>query len=82
MAIETERKCDGCDKPLGFIESQYWSVCMDCTKARARVATTGGRCKCGRKARQSNLHETHPGRDAGRKWYSCLRCLGSMEQVR
>lgn len=78
----TTKTCEGCGRPLNpFDLAGRWSVCMDCTKARHRSATTGGRCKCGRKAREGDLCEVNPGRPTGRKWIPCLRCLGTIKQV-
>lgn len=67
--------CTGCGKPLGAIEALYWEVCLDCTKARNRAFTNGGRCVC-RSKRPSELHKT-----GSRSWISCLRCLGTIKQV-
>ena len=70
-----ERTCDGCGKPLGVVEATMWSVCMDCTKARARSAFNG-RCHCGRLR--------VPGRErsvGSRRWIPCQRCLGTIKQV-
>lgn len=69
------RFCDGCGDKLGPMDYLY-SVCMDCTKARQRAATTGGMCKCGANKRTSPLRSS-----GSRKWYSCKRCLGTIKQV-
>lgn len=75
-------RCEGCLKALSVFEAVAgYTVCMACVKARHRAAITH-KCACGAGYRRySDLHETHPGRDFGRKWYDCLRCLGQIKQV-
>jgi hypothetical protein len=64
--------CEGCGKTLGGLEATMWTVCMPCTRARARTATVNhGRCTCGRRAR------LRPVEHLGRKWQACDRCLGA-----
>jgi len=67
--------CEGCGKPLGPMDVGY-TVCFECTKARAKTACTGGRCHCGRKARPGS-----PRRVYSRSWIPCHRCLGTIRQV-
>ncbi len=77
-----EEVCEGCGKSW-FNIFRDGAVCMDCVHARARVAFSGS-CKCGRKARPGKL--SGPvfrinGRDIGRKFIPCKRCLGVIRQV-
>lgn len=65
--------CTGC---LGPQDSPSYTVCMECTKARCRTATTRGGCKCGRKARPTEVK-----RVGSRTWISCHRCLGQIKQL-
>lgn len=72
-----ETRCAGCDTPLGVFDIGY-SVCMDCTKARAKVATGRGGCKCPKsKKRPTEVL----GRPRQRQWIACNRCLGTITQV-
>lgn len=74
-------KCEGCLGPLPQLDLiQGYRVCFACTQARQRAAMTHT-CGCGRQRRESELHELYPGQDIGRKWYTCLRCLGTTRQV-
>lgn len=78
--------CEGCGRRLGPIEALQWSVCMDCTKARARAAQTNGRCKCGSKRRPGDELSTggvtiNGTRRGGRSWIPCRRCLGTIRQT-
>jgi hypothetical protein len=69
--------CEGCDKPLGVVESLRYTVCMECTIARHRKVTKhGGMCKCGRKRRPGDLLD-----NGARSWIPCRRCLGTIKQV-
>jgi hypothetical protein len=72
----TVRLCEGCGKPLGFIESQRWPVCLPCTRARQRAATTGGRCRCPRSQRREVTVNNQY-----RRWVACARCLGVVRQL-
>lgn len=63
--------CEGCGMPTWATNNPCW----ECVKARARAATTGGRCKCGRKRRE-RVVETRV-----RCWVSCERCLGVVRQL-
>lgn len=66
--------CDGCG---GARDSFRYSVCMGCTKARARAAVTH-RCTCrGSKRRPTPVL----GSPRGRQWIGCTRCLGTIRQV-
>jgi len=65
--------CEGCGKPLGL---GPWAVCMDCTRARARAATSGWRCRCGNRRREGAERSI-----GGRRWVPCLRCLGTVRQL-
>ena len=67
--------CEGCGKELGAVEALSWDVCLDCTKARHR-AVVGRGCKCGRKARPTEVLRT-----GSRSWISCFRCLGQIRQL-
>jgi hypothetical protein len=72
---EAVSRCEGCDRRLGALEALHWSVCLDCTKARARTATTH-RCGCGRSARPGSTQ-----RIGSRSWVPCRRCLGTIRQL-
>ncbi len=72
--------CEGCGRPLGVVEAQRWNVCLPCTKARHRSATTGGRCRCGNKARPG-AECGNPIGSGGVRWIPCRRCLGSIRQT-
>lgn len=89
--IETDARCDGCLRALTvFDQVGGWTVCLECTKARHRAAMTH-RCACGRRRRESEVHATagvtvrHVDgtikRVGGRRWISCLRCLGQVRQL-
>ncbi len=67
--------CTGCEKELNPVEALRWDVCLDCTKARHRAVVAGG-CKCGRKARPTEVLRT-----GSRTWISCHRCLGQIKQL-
>jgi hypothetical protein len=55
---------------------QGYRVCFACTQSR-QAAAMDHRCHCGvGRRRISELHEHY-----SRKWYSCLRCLGTVEQI-
>mgnify|MGYP001377201409 CR=1 FL=1 len=70
--------CTGCGKSIW-----RWAgdPCWDCVKARARAATTGGRCKCGNKRKEGAPIVAYRinGRD-GRTFTKCGRCLGTVRQ--
>lgn len=66
--------CEGCGAQLGAIEALRWSVCMDCTRARAATVGRHGRCACGRKARP------RPASNGVRSWSACERCLGAIPE--
>lgn len=75
--------CAGCGKEWINI-FQDGGVCMDCVKARHRAVVNGGRCSCGRKAKPGKV--SGPvfkvnGRDIGRKFIPCGRCLGVIKQI-
>lgn len=63
--------CKGCENDT------YNGVCMDCTRARAKSATTRGGCKCGSKKVPSTVKSN----GLGRSWISCDRCLGQIKQL-
>jgi hypothetical protein len=69
------RPCEGCGAPLDARDSTY-TVCYGCTIARAHAVQTK-RCVCRSKQRLSGTHQT-----GSRKWISCLRCLGTVRQLR
>lgn len=70
--------CEGCREPLSIMDQMITDrrVCMPCTKARHKAAMTH-RCSCGKQKRPSEVH----GLPRQRQWISCLRCLGTIEQV-
>lgn len=78
MEIVVEiQMCEGCDTPLDTLSLVGgYSVCMPCTKARHK-AVLSRKCSCG-KATQEKLCQVGK---HGRKWISCLRCLGTVRQV-
>lgn len=69
--------CDACLEPCNPVEAAFSRpMHMECVKARAKAAMTH-RCSCGKKKRPSEVH----GLPRQRQWISCLRCLGTIEQV-
>jgi len=70
------KTCEGCGAEMGVVEAMRWGVCLPCTMARAKAATTGGKCKCGRKRRPREASN-----GLGRRWLACDRCLGSIRQL-
>jgi hypothetical protein len=71
------RTCEGCGTPLTGLDAfGKYPVCFDCVRARARTATTGQRCRCGR--RKNPTTQTRPwlGRTETRQ--VCNRCLGAV----
>ncbi len=74
-----DEKCEGCGKPLGVVEAGRWSVCFDCTKARARSVGARGKCVCGSKRKPGA--ELAPFGKRGRRWIPCKRCLGTIKQT-
>ena len=70
MNFNSNGTCEVCGGP------SFWSPCMDCVRARARSATTGHRCVCGRKRIESAVK-----RVGSRTWISCERCLGTVKQL-
>lgn len=73
--MEIKKTCQGCGKELGAVEATMWEVCLDCTKAR-HLAAAGGGCKCGSKARPTEVKQL-----GSRRWISCNRCLGQIRQL-
>jgi hypothetical protein len=74
--------CDGCGKEWFNVFCDN-GVCMDCVRARAKAAFSG-RCSCGRRARPDGVKGAvvlFNGRDIGRKFIPCKRCLGVIKQV-
>ena len=77
--------CEGCGKPLDPITiaqcalgtNPKVNICFPCVQARAKTVANGGRCKCGSKRRENS--EQH--QIGSRRWYTCLRCLGTTRQV-
>ena len=67
--------CDGCGRPLNPVESLRWTVCLDCTRARART-TLSGRCTCGTYKVPGEVC-----RVGSRSWIPCRRCLGAIRQL-
>lgn len=67
--------CSGCGKPLGFIQSLMWDVCLPCVRARARTVARSGRCGCGRERRPVEVSQDR------HRWISCKRCLGAISQL-
>jgi hypothetical protein len=69
--------CDGCGIELTAVDrAGNWTVCFDCTKARARSFGNGRRCVCGRKRARPRVVRQFP-----RVWESCDRCLGTIRQL-
>jgi hypothetical protein len=68
--------CEACDKPLGVLEAMRWTVCMECTVARAR-AVQKRRCVCTKRQQRP----TDIKRVGSRSWISCERCLGQIKQL-
>ena len=64
--------CTVCGKPCGFLNDP----CMACVRVRARAATTGGRCRCGRDAIPGATRKVY-----SRSWIPCDRCLGTIKQL-
>jgi len=62
-------------KDLSPVFDALWSVCMDCTRARARCVANHHRCTCGRKGRARII------RTSFRSWVACERCLGTVRQL-
>ncbi len=62
--------CKGCESDT------YNGVCMDCTRARQKAATSRGGCKCGGKKVPSEVKQM-----GSRKWISCERCFGQISQL-
>lgn len=68
--------CDGCGRPLNPVEATRWSVCMDCTRARAATVARRGKCACRSKARAGDVVRT-----GSRSFVPCRRCLGTIRQL-
>lgn len=68
-------KCDGCGIFLFPYEAKQWGVCLSCTKVRHRAVLTG-KCSCGKLRRPKACDN-----GMGRRWFSCLRCLGTIRQI-
>lgn len=62
--------CAGCENDT------YNGVCMDCTRARAKTATSRGGCKCGKKKVPGEVKKV-----GSRSWIPCDRCLGQIAQL-
>ena len=75
MTTTDQRTCEGCGKELNPVFDAQWSVCMDCTRARARAVANHHRCVCGRKRRERTIVT------AVRSWIACNRCLGTVRQL-
>lgn len=75
LVEELGMECEGCgEKFINLFDGT--PVCMDCVKARARVAFTR-RCKCGRKRNE----DPEPHGPSFRRFMSCRRCLGVTRQL-
>jgi len=62
--------CKGCESDT------YNGVCMDCTRARAKHATSRGGCKCGKKKVPGEVKKV-----GSRSWIPCERCFGQIAQL-
>jgi hypothetical protein len=74
--------CIGCDSTLTPVEAAMATdghlICMACVRARAKVATTGrGHCTCPKRLKRP----TDVKQIGSRRWISCERCLGQIEQL-
>ena len=69
--------CEGCGA-----QTLLGAVCMECCRARARVATGGGRCTCPKSKRRESEPQGAVGQKYGRIFTSCARCLGVVAQIR
>ena len=69
--------CQFCGKSAGLLADPDDPMCLDCIKARARVATGDGQCHCSRfLRRESEVHTNF-----SRKWTTCKRCLGVVKHL-
>jgi len=77
MDTVVEHPCEGCLEEMDTAgRLMGYSVCMACVKARHR-AVVKMKCCCGRAKRESDIKTN----GAGRRWISCLRCLGKVRQI-
>lgn len=66
-------KCPVCDTNAVTHPTQ---ICMGCVMARAKTATTGGRCRCPKTLKNPRTVTTR-----SRSWVACDRCLGTIKQL-
>lgn len=64
--------------PVCNVHSAYWdgTICMECVKARAKVASGNKRCVCTKRFQRPRTVETKH-----RSWVACDRCLGVVKQL-
>jgi hypothetical protein len=70
------RTCDGCGKVLSPVGDFGYTVCMECTKARARTVGNRGRCTCPKKLKRPRAVTNRI-----RAWEACDRCLGTIRAL-
>lgn len=66
--------CEGCEEEFINIIDQH-PICTPCVRARHK-AVLARKCVC-----RSKKHTKECNNGMGRRWLSCLRCLGTVKQL-